>query len=137
MPKQTILKIVLAVILAGVTIICSAFDFSTRLIIGISAGVPSIIFIIITRITLGKSYDVVPKAKALVTRGIYSKILHPMYLFIDILFMCIIIITGIPLILIALGVLFTAQVIQSRREEKVLTEAFGNEYIAYKNSTWF
>ena len=31
----------------------------------------------------------------------------------------------------------TVQVIRARREERVLTEAFGAEYEAYRNSTWF
>lgn len=137
MPKQLTLKILFALILAGVTIYCSSFDFNTRLIIGIALGVPSIILLITTRVTLGKSFAAMPKAKALVTRGVYSKILHPMYLFIDLLFISIIIITGIPLILIALAILFTAQVIRSQREEKILLEAFGAQYKDYKARTWF
>lgn len=137
MPKQLTLKILFALILAGVTCYCSSFDFNTRLIIGIALGVPSIVLLITTRVQLGKSFAVMPKAKTLVTRGVYSKILHPMYLFIDLLFMSIIIISGFPLILIVLAVLFTAQVIRSRGEEKVLLDAFGNEYAEYKARTWF
>ena len=137
MPKQLSLKIIFAVILLAIAYYCSSLEFSTRLIIGIVIGVLALILLITSRVQLGKSFAVMPEAKALVTTGIYSKIRHPLYLFIDLVLISIIIILGIPLLLLVPAVLFTTQHFQSKREEKVLLEAFGKEYEEYKASTWF
>ena len=37
----------------------------------------------LARTQLGKSFSVTPKAKELVTHGLYSRLRHPMYLFLD------------------------------------------------------
>ncbi len=137
MPKQLTLKIVFAVILLAIAYYCSSLEFGTRLIIGIVIGVPALILLITSRVQLGKSFAVMPEAKALVTQGIYSKILHPLYLFIDLVIISIIIISGIFLLIIIPAILFITQSVQSRREEKVLLEAFGKEYEEYKARTWF
>ncbi len=137
MPKQLTLKIIFAVILVAAAYYCSSFEFSTRLIIGIVIGLPSLILLITSRVQLGKSFTVMPEAKALVTKGIYSKILHPLYFFLDLLIISIIIILGIPLLSIIPAILFITQSIQSRLEEKVLLGAFGKEYEEYKARTWF
>jgi protein-S-isoprenylcysteine O-methyltransferase Ste14 len=137
MSKHLIIKLIIFLIAVIAAIYASSFTFPTRLIIGIALGVPSLVLLITSRVQLGKSFAATAKAKALVTTGIYSKILHPLYLFIDLLIISIIIISGIPLLLIVPAILFIAQLVQSRREEKVLLEAFGKEYEEYKARTWF
>ena len=36
-----------------------------------------------------------------------------------------------------LAVLIPLQIVRSRKEERVLTEKFGAEYLEYKRKTWF
>ena len=43
---------------------------------------------------------------------------------------------GFPALVIW-AVLVPVQVVRSRKEERVLAEAFGAEYAAYRASTWF
>jgi protein-S-isoprenylcysteine O-methyltransferase Ste14 len=92
---------------------------------------------ITSRVHLGKAFSVMPAAKGLVTSGLYSKIRHPLYFFIDFFFLSIIILIGIKWLLFIWLVLIIMQTIQSHREEKVLADAYGAEYEKYKAGTWF
>ena len=133
-----IIKLICAVVLAVLTYFPASIpDKNTRLIIGIVIGLPSIILIITGRIQLGKSFAVLPKAKALVTKGLYSKIRHPLYFFLDIFLLGLIIFLGLPVLILAWIVLVLVHLHESDREEKVLAIAFGNEFDEYKAITWF
>jgi len=44
---------------------------------------------------------------------------------------------GRPVLLLVLLVLVPVQISRARKEERVLTEAFGEEYVRYKAQTWF
>jgi protein-S-isoprenylcysteine O-methyltransferase Ste14 len=48
-----------------------------------------------------------------------------------------VIVSGMWLLLIPLLVLIPVQIVRARREQKVLEEAFGDEYVRYKAGTWF
>ena len=91
----------------------------------------------LARRQLGKSFSVDAEARQLVTRGLYSKIRHPVYLFGDLAYF------GAFLALRAwVGLLLWLLVVlqdirRAQREEQVLAEAFGPEYLAYKTRTWF
>jgi protein-S-isoprenylcysteine O-methyltransferase Ste14 len=77
-----------------------------------------------------------PKAKKLVTTGIYSRLRHPIYA--GQILVCagwIIsfnswLVFGISAVVIAIAI--SRAII----EEKVLTKEFGKEYLAYKKRTW-
>ena len=90
----------------------------------------------LARIQLGRSFSVTPKALGLVTHGLYSRIRHPMYVFIDVTM------SGIALalerwwILLALLILLPLQIRNARRENKLLAESFGAEYQAWRDRTW-
>ena len=43
-------------------------------------GLPSLVLLIVARIELGGSFSVRPKAQALVTHGLYSRVRHPIYI---------------------------------------------------------
>lgn len=135
--KETIIKITCALIILSGTFIVIEHHANLRYIIGLIIGIPALILVIIGRIQIGKAFAVMPEAKGLVKTGLYSKIRHPLYLFIDFFFLGVIIISGISLLLILLLVLFVVQLVQSKREEKVLTNAYGEEYIKYKEQCWF
>jgi protein-S-isoprenylcysteine O-methyltransferase Ste14 len=112
-------------------------SYSPRLIIGIIVGLPSFVLINISRRQLGKSFSIMPKSKTLVTTGLYSKIQHPMYIFLDLFLFAIIIIINLPALLLIFGILMALQVLQSQREEKLLYSAFGKDYETYIKQTWF
>jgi protein-S-isoprenylcysteine O-methyltransferase Ste14 len=93
--------------------------------------------IILARYTLGRSFAIAPKAQALVTRGIYSRIRNPLYI------SSVIFISGIWLMLrkpvfgLLLVVVIPMQILRARAEARVLEEKFGDSYRAYRDSTWF
>ena len=86
---------------------------------------------------LGEAFSVRPEARRLVTRGVYSKIRHPIYVFGTLAFLFIVLaLQGWPALIIW-GVVILIQLVRLRREERVLTETFGAEYTAYRSRTWF
>ena len=105
--------------------------------IGAAISMPAFFLWILSRHQLGASFAVRAEAKKLITRGLYSKIRNPIYLF-----------GGLALLgeFVALGwyiwaavfvLINFSQYLRVRREEQVLAEAFGDEYRAYKARTWF
>jgi protein-S-isoprenylcysteine O-methyltransferase Ste14 len=98
---------------------------------------PSIILFTIARIQLGDAFQASAKANKLVKTGIYKKVRHPIYLFGIIFVLGIIFITQQFFLLIFLAVIILLQIKRIKKEEKVLAEKFGNEYLEYKKQTWF
>jgi protein-S-isoprenylcysteine O-methyltransferase Ste14 len=78
-----------------------------------------------------------PQARTLVATGLYSKIQHPMYVFLDLFFVSLIVAFDLPILIFAWGIVVIVQTVQSRQEERILAAAFGAEYEAYRNQTWF
>ena len=96
------------------------------------------ISLIISRLQLGSSFSVQPAARSLVTSGIYSRIRNPIYLFSTLLLAGVALYFSQPwLLLPILLVLTPIQIYRARKEEKVLAQAFGETYAAYKARTWF
>jgi protein-S-isoprenylcysteine O-methyltransferase Ste14 len=89
------------------------------------------------RIQLGKSFSVKPKAVALVSHGIYSKIRNPIYVFSALWIAGVILALGKPAWLLILVVLLPMQVVRAKREARVLEEKFGDNYREYRKKTWF
>ena len=104
---------------------------------GLTLAAVGLIGISIARVNLGNSFSIAPEARRLVTHGVYAYLRHPVYVF------GILLIAGfalyipfLPLLLILIFIL-PMQVIRVREEERVLEEAFGDEYREYKRRTWF
>ena len=106
-------------------------------ITGMAIAVPAFLLFTAARIELGRAFSMRAKATTLVTTGIYSRIRNPIYFFGLVMIMGIIIWTGRPWLLLLLAVLIPLQVVRSRKEERVLTDKFGAEYLEYKQKTWF
>jgi protein-S-isoprenylcysteine O-methyltransferase Ste14 len=96
----------------------------------------SFALLILARLQMGKSFLITPGAHELVTHGLYSRLQHPMSLFLD-LTVC-----GIALalhrwyVLLPLVVLAPFQVRNARAERRVLHEKFGERYERYRCATW-
>ena len=105
--------------------------------IGIILLVFSIILFTVARIQLGGAFQASAEAIKLVKTGIYKKIRHPVYLFGAIFFLGMIFVMQRFLFLLIWLILIGFQIRRIRKEEKILTEKFGNEYLEYKKQTWF
>jgi protein-S-isoprenylcysteine O-methyltransferase Ste14 len=89
------------------------------------------------RIQLGKSFSIAPKATALVTRGIYSKMRNPIYVFSAAWIGGLTLALGKPVALLIVVPLIPVQWARARTEARVLEENFGEEYREYRWKTWF
>ena len=114
----------------------SALDFTFRIGIAMAVGIPSFALMIVSRRQLGESFSVMPAAKALVASGLYSRIQHPMYGFVDLFLASVIVAIGYSILVWLWGVLIFVQILQSHREESVLRSSFGAEYDLYTKQTW-
>src|SRR5579862_1363941 len=97
-------------------------------ILGGLLAVVSIILLLTSRVQLGKSFAVTPEAKDLVTHGLYSKFRNPMYLFVDLTILGVAVATGWWYAVLTLLILVPLQMMNSRRERKVLHDKFGERY---------
>jgi protein-S-isoprenylcysteine O-methyltransferase Ste14 len=80
---------------------------------------------------------VVPEAKGPVTAGLYSKIQHPMFVFLNLFLAAVIVGLGWPILLWVWAILVAAQSLQAPREEEVLAAASRSDHETYRNRTWF
>jgi protein-S-isoprenylcysteine O-methyltransferase Ste14 len=89
------------------------------------------------RYQLGKSFSITAQARQLVTRGIYSKIRNPIYVFGSILFAGFILILHRPVLWVLFAAMVIVQILRARREAQVLEAAFGDAYREFRRKTWF
>ena len=115
----------------------SGLPWTPARIAGAAIALPSFLLVVVARMQLGGAFSVTAKASTLVTRGLYSRIRNPIYVFSALTILGIIIWTGRPMLLLVLTVLVPLQMYRSRNEEQVLTERFGAAYLEYKKATWF
>ena len=105
--------------------------------VGLLLALTGLAGVILARYTLGRSFSVVPKATALVTTGIYSRIRNPIYVSGEIFLVGMVLVVGRPKLLIILVLLVPLQIFRARREAAVLEAKFGDEYREYRKRTWF
>jgi protein-S-isoprenylcysteine O-methyltransferase Ste14 len=89
------------------------------------------------RFQLGRSLTVTAQAKQLVTRGLYSKLRNPIYVFGSCVIAGLILVLGRPVWLLAFLIVIPLQIWRARKESAVLEAAFGEEYRRYRAGTWF
>ena len=71
------------------------------------------------------------------TRGLYSKIRHPIYVFGCLAYFGSLMALQVWPILGEWLALTPIEVVRARREDRVLADALGSEYAAYQSKTWF
>jgi protein-S-isoprenylcysteine O-methyltransferase Ste14 len=106
-------------------------------IFGVSLALVSFALWMTARIQLGRSFSVAPKATALVTRGVYSKIRNPIYIFSATWIAGLALALGKPIALLLVIPLLPIQAARAKRESHVLEAAFGQAYRDYRRTTWF
>lgn len=89
------------------------------------------------RFQLGKSFAVTAQARQLVTRGLYSRIRNPIYVFGSCVIAGLILLLGRPIWLLIFALVIPLQIWRARKESNVLEEKFGEEYRKYRAATWF
>lgn len=88
------------------------------------------------RFQLGRSLTVTAQAKQLVTRGLYSKLRNPIYLFGSCTIAGLILLLGRPRWLLIFAAVIPLQIWRGRKEAQVLEAKFGEEYRRYRAATW-
>jgi protein-S-isoprenylcysteine O-methyltransferase Ste14 len=97
----------------------------------------SYVLVITARIQLGNSFSVRPEAKELVTHGLYARLRNPMYVFVDLMILGLILVLDLHWLLLVFVPFVGFQAFQAHREAKVLREKFGSVYLDYRQQTWF
>jgi protein-S-isoprenylcysteine O-methyltransferase Ste14 len=106
-------------------------------IVGLIALVSGFAALTVARVQLGNSFSIRPEAHELVTRGIYSKIRNPIYVFSAIAIAGLLLYLNRPDFLWIFLILIPLQIVRARRESRVLEQRFGEAYRQYKAKTWF
>jgi protein-S-isoprenylcysteine O-methyltransferase Ste14 len=114
-----------------------AGEWSAHQIAGLAIAIPAFCLWALARVQLRKSFAVSAQAKELVTRGIYSKIQNPVYVFGGIFIAGLIIYSGRPLFFLVFLILIPMQWMRVREERRVLEAKFGDAYREYRRRTWF
>jgi protein-S-isoprenylcysteine O-methyltransferase Ste14 len=91
----------------------------------------------VARFQLGASFAVKAVARQLVTRGLYSKIRNPIYVFGSCVLAGGILLFGKPVWLLIFLLVIPLQIWRAGKESAVLESAFGEEYRNYRAGTWF
>jgi|SRR5882672_117220 len=105
--------------------------------VGLGLGLIGLSGLILARYTLGRSFSVAPKATALVTRGIYSRIRNPIYVSGVIFTSGFFLMVRKPALWLVLLPIITLQIVRVRQEARVLEATFGDAYREYRRRTWF
>jgi len=137
--KLNISTVALAVLFVGVLVFRHPWvhPWTAWQIVGLVIAAPAFVLFMLARFQLGGAFSVRAKASTLVTKGIYSRIRNPIYVFGGLLIAGFIIFAQRPQWLLIFVVLIPVQMIRVRKEERVLEAKFGDRYRDYKRKTWF
>jgi len=104
--------------------------------VGLAVCLVGLSGVILGRYTLGRSFSIAPKATALVTTGIYSRIRNPIYVSSTIFILGLVVMmrraSWLALLLI---IIIPMQIIRARQEARVLEAKFGDAYREYRKRT--
>ena len=122
--------------IAVIMIVARPASWDALRVAGLVMTVAGIGLLTLARAQLGNSFSVTPQARALVTRGLYRKVRHPVYVFSSIGIAGLFLYLGLPWLLLLFVIIIPLQFFRARAEEKVLEEKFGEEFRAWKRTTW-
>ena len=106
--------------------------------IGFIIGAIGVVILITGIVTLGKYFTASMTPKGLVTHGIYSKIRHPIFFGVILVYLGMeFIFQSIYGLLLVIFVLIPFYIYSAIEEEKILSKMFKDEYTAYKKKTLF
>jgi protein-S-isoprenylcysteine O-methyltransferase Ste14 len=105
--------------------------------LGASLLIVGFVLWVTARIQLGASFAVTAQAKHLVTKGLYSRIRNPIYVFGSCVISGLILTLGHPIWLLVFVIIIPLQIWRAGKEARVLEAKFGDEYRRYRAGTWF
>ncbi|MGE5245580.1 MAG: methyltransferase family protein [Betaproteobacteria bacterium] len=105
--------------------------------IGVALALVGLPLMVLSRAHLGSAFSVAPKAATLVTHGLYSKIPHPLYVFLDLVLLGIVIALRWQWLVAVWLALIIVQAWQAAREARALEQTFGDVYRTYRAQTWW
>jgi protein-S-isoprenylcysteine O-methyltransferase Ste14 len=132
-----IITLLPAMAIAGLLIRFSHLPWTALRIFGLVLAVGGLVLVALARYQLGNSFTLAPQARALVTHGIYSKILNPVYIFSALAIAGLFLYLNRPFFFWIFLILIPLQVIRARAESRVLEARFGDAYRQYRSQTWF
>jgi protein-S-isoprenylcysteine O-methyltransferase Ste14 len=106
-------------------------------IAGAITAVFGYVLFVVARLQLGASFSVSPQAKELVTHGLYARIRNPIYVFVVVMWVGLIVALHLYWLFMPFLAVLLMQLIRAGREAKVLQERFGQAYLDYREQTWF
>jgi protein-S-isoprenylcysteine O-methyltransferase Ste14 len=109
---------------------------SLRVWIGNALALAGFALWLTARVQLGSAFSLKARAKTLVTRGLYRRFRHPVYLFGFVAFTGVLLIWGRWIPFVCFVLFYSIELVRVRNEEQVLEETFGDEYRAYRKRTW-
>jgi protein-S-isoprenylcysteine O-methyltransferase Ste14 len=107
------------------------------MVAGIGLALVAALFWVVARLQLGSSFSRRATVGALVTTGLYSKLRHPIYIFVSLGILGLILAYQDPSLLTVWVLVVAGLFVKSRREEQTLLAAYGSEYEEYRRKTWF
>jgi protein-S-isoprenylcysteine O-methyltransferase Ste14 len=136
-PSAKFVTLVPIVVLAAFMLFFPRPSWTPLRLAGLALSIFGFSMLTIARFQLGNAFSITPQANMLVTRGIYSRIRHPVYVFSAIGIAGLFLYLDLPKLLVLLLAIIPMQMVRARREERVLEARFGEEYRTYKHNTWF
>ena len=127
-------------VVACLVLIVLALQFGARTAVwytGLLLASASLPLWVVARRQLGTAFSAKAEARHLVTQGLYSRIRHPIYVFGCLAYFGSLLALQVWPILVAWLMLSPIEVVRAKREDRVLADAFGSEYAAYRSKTWF
>jgi protein-S-isoprenylcysteine O-methyltransferase Ste14 len=112
-------------------------EWSAVRIAGLCLMIVGFILWTVARFQLGASFSVTAQARQLVTKGLYSKIRNPIYVFGSMVMAGGILVFGKLVWLLIFLLVIPLQIWRTGKELAVLESAFGEEYRKYRAGTWF
>ena len=106
-------------------------------IAGLCLAIPGFVLWSLARFQLGKSFAVTAQARQLVTRGLYSRIRNPIYVFGSLFLIGYILLLERPVWLLIFALIIPLQIWRVGKEAQVLETKFGEDYRTYRSQTWF
>ncbi len=139
--KATKLKLLIPLAYFVIANLCFSYLLTekdlNRQILGFIITDIALVFWIIARIQLGNAFSIAPKSKFLVKSGLYSKLRHPVYYFSILAVIGISVFIWNPYAWVAVVAVILLEVFRIRKEESLLQQVFGKEYVSYKQQSWF
>jgi protein-S-isoprenylcysteine O-methyltransferase Ste14 len=139
--KQSFYVVAMAQILAAAVFLWIIFfragEWDMQRYAGAALTLIGITGIATARFQLGRSFAIKPEARQLVTRGLYSKIRNPIYVFGALLISGVVLLLHRPRLWLLVIAVVIMQIVRAHQEARILETAFGESYREYRRKTWF